>query len=198
MGRKMVTDKIRRSGIFYLIIGILMAAAASIALISLTNTNQKDSSIIFVVIFGVLGLPLIFFGIRRIAAPNKSSVFSSRPDLLEMADEHFDNIRFNNKVVTISDTMVSLTDDPLSINYIDEVFLVYIEKTSINFIPTGKNIIMETARGRFSKSITGKKTDADEAVEKLSQICPNAKFGYYGDNLVYLRQSRALWEQKNK
>ena len=125
---------------------------------------------------------------------NRSSELKEHPEILDMADELFANITYEDKFMMISDRLIASAKKPFEIAFLEEVYMVHISKESMNFIPTGKELHISHARGEIVLNIYGEKKSTVEGLfERLRPLCPNACAGYTQDNLKYLAYKRKQW-----
>lgn len=197
MGRELILKTIKKKSVGLTFGGSLITLVMAFLTFAMIVTDDAgDSSVVFIVLFLIMGIVMLVFGLRTLLHPEKSGVFKKNPDILAIADEHFANIGYQDGFIVLSDRYISAKSDPTTVTPIDEVFLIYVRKQSTNFIPTGKDIVFETARGQFSVNIYGKKSEVVDGVFNiLGNVCTNAKFGYTPDNMVYIKQARTVWQQ---
>jgi len=108
------------------------------------------------------------------------------------------NKRYEDKFIMLSDRCIANKKAFTEIAYLEDVFLVYIQKQSTNFIPTGKILYICTATGNIGINVYGcKKATIDELASKIAKVCPNARFGYNNEGLAYLKQMQQIYKNNN-
>ncbi len=203
MGREKLFESIRKGAKGLIAGGIILVTLFGLLALLLfaVYCDEKDGSmligvLILLVIAGLCSL-LIVKGVKLKKHPETHKVFKRNPDLLFQADELFKGIRYQDKYVILSDRVVANASDLTQMAFTNEVFMVYVYKQTTNFVTTTKQLILATARGEITLNIYGLK---DEAINRIAgtvaAACPYARFGYSNDNLKYLEQMRAVWDQK--
>lgn len=96
--------------------------------------------------------------------------------------------------------MISASDNPATVSYMDEVYLVYIEKNKTNFVTTNKNLVFDTARGEHRINVTNLSDQLiqDKIMKIFLSCCPNAAFGYSNENISRLQSMRSSWQQTHQ
>lgn len=195
MGRDIVIAKIKKGGIVGIVGGaFLMVLFGLIAIGVLTDDADDGIGVAAAIgIFVLLGVVFIIMGIRNIVCPEKTRFLKNNPQLLEMADQLYSHIIYEDQYVLISDKVLANKKQPTQMVWLWDVYLIYLHTTSTNFIPTGSEYVIEN---RFSKNrvainvlARGKKSK-QELLNVLAQACPNARFGYSDEGLAYLQYMR--------
>ena len=157
------------------------------------NADDGMGMIILFGLFALLGIVFIIIGIRNIVRPEKTGYLKNNPQLLEMADQLYSHIIYEDQYVLISDKVLANKKQPTQMTWLWDVYLIYLHTTSTNFIPTGSEYVIEN---RFQKNrvainvlARGKKSK-QELLNVLAQACPNARFGYSDEGLAYLQYMR--------
>ncbi len=198
MGRELILKKIRKSAIAMVIGGVIFTIIAIIFAFIFAMDDSILEGLVVIVVFLLLGVPMLVFGIRDLCNPMKNGLFKKNPYVLEQADNMATNKRYEDKFIMLSDRCIANKKNFREIAYLEDVFLVYIQKQSTNFIPTGKYLLVCTATGDMSINVYGcKKSTIDEIASKIAKICPNARFGYNNEGLAYLRQMREIYKNNN-
>ncbi len=198
-GRETVIKERKKLGKKRVICGILLFLlfAGAAALVGIGS--EDIAVVIFLGIVSFVGIGLIINGIMVLSNPTSGGPFKIYPNYLEMADEHFSQIMYEDKSIIISKNYISPKKNAMNITPLDEVFLIYIRKTTTYGIQSGKDIIFECARGQFIVPIYGKKgIEVDQIFQNSGYACKNARIGYSSENLAYLKQVKMIWGQKNK
>lgn len=195
MGRDIVIAKIKKGGIVGIVGGaFLMVLFGLIAIGVLTDDADDGIGVVIAIgIFILMGVVFIIMGIRNIVCPEKTRFLKNNPQLLEMADQLYSHIIYEDQYVLISDKVLANKKQPTQMTWLWDVYLIYLHTTSTNFIPTGSEYVIEN---RFPKNrvainvlARGKKSK-QELLNVLAQACPNARFGYSDEGLAYLRYMR--------
>lgn len=198
-GREKIMEHIRKNSILCIVGGgALFILALGFGIYRAVN-GIFSSFTILCFVSAPICLALMIAGIHDLAVPYKALIFRSKPDLLYMADEHFSTIIHQDEFLIVSERMISAVSDPTSTSYREEVFLIYLEKESVNLVPTNKSIIFETARRSFRIDVNNKsKETIDMIFQTASFYCPHAAIGHSKENLAYLENSRQIWRQKHQ
>lgn len=191
MGKEKVLESIKKKSIRMVIlfsVGTVLGACVGI----FTEGFTRIIGFLMIALFG--WMISVYAG--HIKDPYTSDEIKDNPQLLDMADEHFANITYQDKYVTISNRMVSSTKDASQLAFLDEVYMIHISKSSMNFVPTGKDLVLSHARGKIEISVyNARQSTIDELFERFHPICPNACAGYTQDNLKYLNHKRQQWSK---
>lgn len=192
MGREKVIAQIKKVSLTE----VIAFAALAVICLPIALFVEEMSTFVRLIMFALTGVfawaSVHFCGVLK--DPCKSGTYKTNPQIFDMADEHFASVVYEDKFVTISQRMVSCTKNPSQIAFLDEVFLLHISKSSMNFVPTGKELIISHARGAISLNVYGaRKSTIEELFKRLISICPNTAAGYTQDNLRYLEHMRAQW-----
>ena len=200
MGKELIIKDLVKKAKIMIAAGVLiLLILGSYSLLEIIKGNY--SSLVLLCALGtVIGIVCIVIGIMGIISPEKSFAVRSNPEIFDMAEEHFSNIRFKNDYVVLSDRMISAASYPASVSYMDEVFWVYVEKQKTNLVTTGKELIFDTARGIHRINIINIAMEDVEnnIIRYFAEHCPNAAIGYSADNMVYRDKMKAQWKQSHK
>ena len=195
----MVINSRKRIGRNRIILGIVLFLVFVCAALFIGADNNDTVGVMFICAFSLVGIGCIINGIMILSNPTNGKPFKKYSNYPEMADRHFSQIWYEDKAIIISQNYISSKKNLMTITPLDEVFLIYIRKTSTYGLPTGKDIIYECARGQFVVSIYGKKSaEVDTIFQNSGYACKNARIGYSADNLTYLNQARAIWNQQHQ
>ncbi|MBP3620601.1 MAG: hypothetical protein J6J16_02435 [Lachnospiraceae bacterium] len=198
MGRELVFKKIKKSAIGLIISGVLFTLLAIMFAFIYAMDDALVDGLFIIVIFLLLGVPFLVLGIRDLVNPMKNGIFKRNPYVLEQADNMIAHKMYEDKYIMLSDRCIASKKSITDISYLEDVFLVYIQKQSTNFIPTGKYLTVCTATGDFNINIYGSsKAAINELVSRISMICPNASLGYSNEGLAYLRQMKEIYKNNN-
>lgn len=198
MGREKILKKIKSSSTALVVFGSIFLLIAIFLCIALIADDSLLDAFIIVLLPFVIGILMLIFGARTLANPFKHSMFKKNPYIIQQVDNMLMNKLYEDKFITVSDRCIANKSTFTEIAYLEDVFLVYIQKQSTNFIPTGKLLYLCTATGNIGINIYGsKKATIDELANKISQICPNARFGYNNEGLAYLSQMQEYYKKTN-
>ena len=187
MGSELLLKKIKRGGITVAVIGGIMLAFCLVSLIAFAIDGSLGTYIIPILIFIAISIPMLIFGIRNASNPMKSGLIKRNPYILHQVNNMASNILYKDRFIKLSDRCIANAKSATEISYLENVFLVYIQKQSTNLIPTGKVLMVCTAHGDIGINVYGvKKANIDELASKIAKVCPNARFGYNKEGLAYL------------
>ena len=200
MGREVIMKTVIKHARIQFAIGIFGFLAAGGYFVYCITGSNFSSFAMLCLILSILSLVLIGIGVRDLIFPEKSFAIKSNPEIFDMADEHFANIRYKDECLTISDRMISITDNPATVSYMNEVLLVYIEKDRTNFVTTGKSIVIETARGihRMNALAFSDRQIEEKVFSLIARYCHNAVIGHSSQNKAYAERMRNTWKQNRK
>lgn len=192
-GSDILIEKIRSDGTRFITGGTLLALLGALLVWLAVTADDADVAFIwlFAIILLVSGIAMFVSGIQRRNRPENSKIIRKNPALPAMADELFADMIYEDKFVKISNRIIANQKNITQMTYTNEIFLIYISKQSYNFVPTSKELIIETARGRLNLNIYGRtKNTVNELVNMICQLSPNTRVGYTNENLQYLAQMR--------
>lgn len=198
MGSEILLKKIKSNGTKQIIGGIIIMLLGTLFTIIAAFDDEDDVAIvwIFAAVLLALGIILVSFGIKNRSHPENAKVIRKNPALLNMADELFADIIYEDKFVKISNRIIANQKDITQMTYTNEIFLMYVSRESYNFVPTGKELILETARGRLALNIYGRtKNTVNELANMICRLSPNTRVGYTNENLQYLAQMRQSYSE---
>lgn len=198
MGSEILLKKIKSNGTKQIIGGIIIMLLGTLFTIIAAFDDEDDVAIvwIFAAVLLALGIILAVFGIKNRSHPENAKVIRKNPALLNMADELFADIIYEDKFVKISNRIIANQKDITQMTYTNEIFLMYVSKESYNFVPTGKELILETARGRLALNIYGRtKNTVNELANMICRLSPNTRVGYTNENLQYLAHMRQSYSE---
>ena len=145
MGRDIVLAKIKKGGITAVVGGAVLMLIFGLITIGVMSDNADDGMgmIILFGLFALLGIVFIIIGIRNIVRPEKTGYLKNNPQLLEMADQLYSHIIYEDQYVLISDKVLANKKQPTQMTWLWDVYLIYLHTTSTNFIPTGSEYVIE-------------------------------------------------------
>lgn len=191
----MVLKKIKKMAITFVVIGVVILLLFILIIVASVSEDTDITSISILALFAIGGIVCLIFGIRDLAAPTKSGIFKKNPYVLQMADELYSDIQYQDDFIVMSERLLAPKKKPENVTPMNEIFLLYVQKQSTNFIPTGKDLYVVAARGDFQINIYGKKKDkVDQTVQALANTCPNMRIGYTSENLSYANQMKQAWQ----
>jgi hypothetical protein len=196
-GSEKVKGALRANALKWVIIALVFIAAGVAGLIAgLTDEESDGSPAVVGGVIGLIGVIVLLCNLKNLIAPQKSKYVKKNPKLLEMADEHFGNIKYKDKMVTISDNYFSCTKQPWLICGLGDVYQVYYKVTKYMAILTIEKLLMfRCGPMDFRVNVWGtsqKKVDA--CTQNVALNCPNAKFGYTPANNSYANTMKAQWK----
>ncbi len=113
------------------------------------NADDGMGMIILFGLFALLGIVFIIMGIRNIVRPEKTGYLKNNPQLLEMADQLYSHIIYEDQYVLISDKVLAnkktADTDDLALGCIFDLSAYYIDE----LYPTGSEYVIEN---RFPKN----------------------------------------------
>ena len=200
MGKEIIMKEVLKQAKIMLAAGIIgFLLTGGYALFNIMNGNISSLAMLCIVL-AVISIVCAGMGIHGLTVPEKSFAVKSNPEIFDMAEEHFSRVTYKDEYVVISDRMISAANNPTTVSYMDEVYLVYIEKNKTNFVTTGKSLVFDTARGEHRINVTNLSDQLiqDNIMNIFSKYCPNAAFGYSNENLTYLQNMRISWQQTHQ
>ena len=101
MGRDIVLAKIKKGGITAVVGGAVLMLIFGLITIGVMSDNADDGMgmIILFGLFALLGIVFIIIGIRNIVRPEKTGYLKNNPQLLEMADQLYSHIIYEDQYV---------------------------------------------------------------------------------------------------
>lgn len=150
-GERYCTGKNKKGGITAVVGGAVLMLIFGLITIGVMSDNADDGMgmIILFGLFALLGIVFIIIGIRNIVRPEKTGYLKNNPQLLEMADQLYSHIIYEDQYVLISDKVLANKKQPTQMTWLWDVYLIYLHTTSTNFIPTGSEYVIEN---RFQKN----------------------------------------------
>lgn len=193
-GREILLTSMRKKAKSFVLEGIAVMILGGLFL---TFVIINEWNVFFIVCIGVLallGVYLLLNGVLLLINPYKDSVFKKNPRLLSMADELYADIQYQDKLVVLSRRIFAPNNAVWWLAPLDEVYWVFVEKTSTNGIPTDKKLWFVTGAHRFPVNIHGmNSTDIDRTINVLLQACPNLRAGHTPENSVYADEMQKQW-----
>ena len=198
MGREMLFKKLKKSGTILTIVGTFFTILAIGFVFIFAVADSLITGVLFAAFMLAFGIPMLIFGIRDLKNPMKNGIFKRNPNILVQVDNMSANKRYEDKFIMLSDRCIAKAKSFTEIAYLEDVFLVYIQKQRTNFVPTGKYIVICTATGDMMINVYGcKKATIDEIADKIGKVCPNVRFGYNNEGLAYLAQMKELYKNNS-
>ncbi len=196
-GKQILLKTIRKKGILSLFPILLIDGMIIAAFVCFEIPISEQLGLVIIV--SLISLPLIVKNIMNIAVPEKSRLMKKRPELLNIAEEHFKNIIINNKnlKVMVSNRYISFKNDP-DIQPLDELYIVYKHEDMLEFIRYNKSLKFDFARKDKEISanfVSDKKILA--FLEELSNYANNMRIGYNDENIDYYNEMRKKWLEDN-
>ncbi len=206
MGRENVLAAIKKRAKIKLIVGILFtilgAFGTLVMILAITGDNYESgmaTGLIFMVTLLIAGIITLVLGIKDKVNPAGASVFKKNQKLLEMADELYANILYQDKDIIFSDKIVANATDILSMTYTNEVIVGYIREQRTNGILTLKCLHLDTINGQMEFNLMKKKQEEiDYLARTVCSICPFIRFGFTTENSAYLEHMRNMYDEAHK
>lgn len=192
-GSEILLKKIKSDGTHQIIGGIIFAILGTFFTVIAAFDDEDAVAIvwIFAAVLLIAGILMAVFGIKKRSHPESAKILRKNPALMSMADELFSDMIYEDKFVKISNRIIANQKNITQMTYTNEIFLIYVSKQSYNFVPTSKELIIETARGRLNINIYGRtKNTVNELANMICRLSPNTRVGYTNENLQYLAQMR--------
>ncbi len=197
-GSEILIQNIRSSATKQIIGGIIITILGALMILLAVIVDDTDATVIwvFALLLLVIGIALLVSGSKNRSHPENAKVIRQNPALPNMADELFSDMIYEDKFVKISNRIIANQKNITQMTYTNEIFLIYVSKQSYNFVPTSKELIIETARGRLNINIYGRtKTTVNELANMICRLSPNTRVGYTNENLQYLAQMRQSYTE---
>lgn len=196
MGSEKLLKKLKSKGKVFLAIGIIFVLIGLLLSFAIIISGIHPVIIAFLIIIA-MGIYFMCIGINYFKGKNSRFV-KKRPNILELADNLYEHTVYENKFVIISNKAIALKDDITKISDLNDVLAIYENIVHTKGITTSHTINLELRNGRAIcvNVYARKKETTDNLVLTISSYCPNAKVGYSGETLSYLREQRK--EYKNK
>lgn len=201
MGRELVLKKIKShgkktvaGGILIMLLGLFM-----VFVFFATDDGAEVFAILSLLLFA-FGLVSLILGIKTAGNPEKSGFIKRNPELLRQADELYSDIVYEDDFIMFSHRVIANKKQITQMAYLEDIYLIYRRTQSMNLIPTANELVLANRNEKSDMTINiyakGKNT-RDNLFRILSDICPNARFGWTPENLQYLKEMRKLNNQSS-
>lgn len=176
MYQEKIIKKLRKKNISMLVLGTVMLLLGAFLLFCFIVDGDTNAGMYFIMgLFAVIGLVLIIQGIVYILDPTKNHILKANPRLLEMADDLFSNVKFEDKIIIMSDKVIASKRDLTQMAYFDEVLMIYEYTHTTNMVTDTHKVKLETADYTALIDVYAYKEDAiDGLIKMLFRMCPNA------------------------
>lgn len=198
MGSEKLLKKIKSRGKFILTIGIIFVLMGLLLSFAIVISGIHPVIIAFLII---IAMGIIFMCIGIDYSKGKNSTFvKKQPNILELADSLYEHTVYENKFIIISNKAIALKNDITRISDLNDVLVIYENIGRTNGITTSHtiNLMLRNGRAIYVNVYARKKETIDNLVLTISSYCPNAKTGYSGETLSYLREQRKEYKNKLK
>lgn len=193
MGKEQIISSTRRNGVRFVVAGVIMSVALILVLRVLIDDNAEARYVLVICMLLFWTLYLSCMGIVRIVSPERTIRRGKNPNLLEMADDLYNNIKYSDDYITMSDNVISVNHRYApQMAYRWSVFLVdYYEDMSsrvkvkvfrLHTIDKDNTLNIDV----MNCSEQGKRN----LVNTVLKSCPNAVYGENGNNMEYLKKMR--------
>ena len=198
-GSERLKGAIRRNAIKWFIIALLiLLCGVALLIVGISASGDEDGVAPLVMggFFGLAGLIIVLMNLKNMISPEKGKFAKRNPRIFEMADEHYADIKYQDKIVTISDKYISCTKQPWTLCKLEDVYQVYYKVTRYMIIITLEKMLMfRCGPMDFGVNVLGKsQKKIDACISNVSRSCPNARFGFTKENNSYADQMKAQWK----
>lgn len=194
MGRELLIKKLKSKGTLLLVVGMLMAVF-SLFMSILMFGEVVIAGIIFLILTAI-GVGLSIYGFDFTKGGNSKYV-KKTPNILELADDIYENKVYEDNFITISKRAIAKKRDITSVTDLNDVLGIYEHIQRTNGIVTSHIVKLELRNGSvIGINVYARKKDTkDNLVLTISNYCPNAMVGYTGEMLNYLKKERKAYKE---
>ncbi len=195
MNNKIIT-KLKKTGFKYLIGGIIISLFSSFLLLFFKLLNNFNQVLLFCLVLLVLGLYMIFFGVKYIINIRKTYL-AEKPQTLQQLEELFDNKIYEDKYVVLSEKYIAPQQNILQILELDKIcwFYPYVQK--MNGIKVIKMIKVFTASNHL-EIVVYNKEDEQKLMDIICKFATNARVGYNQENSQYYKEVKKSYKEEIK
>lgn len=174
-GREKILKKIRKRFIFGIVMGVLLCLVGAFLLLCFIVSEERTVGPYVLAAFPLIfGAFFLIWGSWCIANPMKTPQLKTNPRLLEQADELFANIRYEDKLIIMSDRVIASKRDLTQMVYFEEVLKIYENIHTTNMITDTHTLNLETATYTALINVYGCKDQVVESLkDKIYSMCPN-------------------------
>ena len=202
MGRYAIIHSIKKNGKNWTIFGIILLLLTFVLLESqygsiwVISEEPLISVVILAGLMGLWGLYLIIFGIKAIIWPEKSRALKKNPLLLQMADELYNDIVYQDEFIICSNRIIANANKPTEMTFSDEVFQIYVEESLLRLQIIRKNLILKTARGRIAINVLHvRQAIIDQLKLLIRNRCRYSFLGNNSESRKYYKKMKKLWQE---
>ena len=195
MNKKIIT-KLKKTGFKYLIGGIIISLFSSFLLLFFKLLNNFNQILLFCLVLLVLGLYMIFFGLKYIINIRKISL-AEKPQILQQLEELLDNKIYEDKYVILSEKYIAPQQNILQILELDKICWLYLYVQKMNGIKVIKMIKVFTATNHLDIVVYSKE-DEQKVMSIMCKFAPNAKVGYNQENSQYYKEVKKSYKEEIK
>ena len=195
MNNKIIT-KLKKTGFKYLIGGIIISLFSSFLLLFFKLLNNFNQVLLFCLLLLVLGLYMIFFGVKYIINIRKTYL-AEKPQTLQQLEELFDNKIYEDKYVVLSEKYIAPQQNILQILELDKICWVYQYVQKMNGIKVIKMIKVFTASNHL-EIVVYNKEDEQKLMDIICKFATNARVGYNQENSQYYKEVKKSYKEEIK
>ncbi len=195
MNNKIIT-KLKKTGFKYLIGGIIISLFSSFLLLFFKLLNNFNQVLLFCLVLLVLGLYMIFFGVKYIINIRKTYL-AEKPQTLQQLEELFDNKIYEDKYVVLSEKYIAPQQNILQILELDKICWVYQYVQKMNGIKVIKMIKVFTASNHL-EIVVYNKEDEQKLMDIICKFATNARVGYNQENSQYYKEVKKSYKEEIK
>lgn len=176
MGRENILKKIKGKFVVTVVAGVLITLFAAFLIFCLALEGDVNIGLyIIILVLAGLGIFVVAIGTRAIANPMNTPQLKTNPRLLEMADELFSDVKFEDKLIILSDRIIAGKRDLTQMAYFSEVLLIYEYTHTTNMITDTHKIKLETADYTAMIDVYACSEEVISGlINSLHRFCPNA------------------------
>ena len=199
MGREEVLKRVKKGTMGSLVLGLTLLIVPFMVDVLMLAMGKAKGNVVLIIIMAVIaiggGIMTVYF-MQVMMNPMKSMFIRKNPDILDMADELYENMIYHDNALMFSPRIIGYAQDPRQLSYTDEVFLVYVYIHKTNGITDLKMLKIEAARRTIAIAIMGMKDEEiNSLIGQIVEHCRYARVGYNEDSLRYLGQMKEIWKR---
>lgn len=194
MGRERVLNTIKKQGRGLLIGGSILFVVGFLpsALFFWVYRGFDPLHVIFAFPL-IVGMIMLFFGIRYRFHPEKAECFKKNPDLLLLADELYGNVLYEDDFIIFSDRVIANKENITQMTFFKDIIWIYeSEMKQDDLITTLHEVVIETKLHRMEINVFGKNDETVQSLmDRIYQLCAGcsqARIGYSEENQAYCKE----------